>query len=798
MPLKAVIFDLDGVITDTAEYHFQGWKRLADEEGIPFDRADNEQLRGVSRRESLRRILQDRPLSEERMLEMMRRKNRYYQEMLEQISSHDLLPGVEALLAELDTSGVPYAIASASRNAREVVQRLGIGERLAAIADGSSVPRTKPAPDLFRFAAAQLNRPPHCCLVVEDAAAGVAAALRAGMPALALGPEERFSELDGERGRFTHRQSLEAVTLDQLRGMVDPDPLWTVVQKAFDSERQHHMETVFTTGNGYFASRGSFEEGYPRDNALTLAHGVFDDIPIAVTELVNLPNWLNVRLHLDGQLFRLDQGTILNFDRRLDLQRAILQRHVRWQAPDGLVVDISFERFISYADPHLAALRLLVTPVNRDTVLQIEAGIDGHVANDDLLHWEHMAQGQYAGDQRDGDSRAGVVWLHSRTRHTALELCAAATTVAGSDAALQAANCPHYPAQILSQELPQAQTLQIEKMVAYTTSRDQGDTDHEACVKGSSTVVGRAVTELSGRTYDELMRTHVHAWESVWRDIDVLIEGDDEAQLAARFNLFQLQIAAPRHDDRVSIGAKTLSGLGYRGHVFWDTEIFILPFFTYTQPHIARNLLCYRYHTLEGARRKALANGYRGAQYAWESALTGDEVTPSWVPSFAGTGLVRIWTGDIEIHITSDIAYALVQYWRASCDDAFMRDYGAEIILDTARFWADRAEEEEVDGERRYSYRDVIGPDEYHEHIDNNVYTNRMAQWHLETAQSVWKWLLDAYPQKAEALKEELQLAPQELQRWRDVARHIVIHHDRESGRDCSVEATLSTWLTGS
>src|SRR5690606_18278762 len=156
------------------------------------------------------------------------------------------------------------------------------------------------------------------------------------------------------------------------------------------------------------------------------------------------------------------------------------------------------------------------------------------------------------------------------------------------------------------------------------------------------------------------------------------------------------------------------------------------PFFTYTQPEIARNLLLYRYNTLPGARRKARANGFRGAQYAWESALTGDEVTPTWVPDFTGQKLVRIWTGDIEIHISADVAYAIMQYWRVTCDDQFMRDYGAEIILDTARFWADRAELEEVDGQRQYSYRDVIGPDEYHEHVDNNIYTNRMAQWHLE------------------------------------------------------------------
>ena len=143
------------------------------------------------------------------------------------------------------------------------------------------------------------------------------------------------------------------------------------------------------------------------------------------------------------------------------------------------------------------------------------------------------------------------------------------------------------------------------------------------------------------------------------------------SQLELRFNLFQLLIAAPRGDERVNIGAKTLSGYGYRGHSFWDTEIYMLPFFTYTRPEIARGLLSYRWHNLPGARKKAAGNGFRGAQFPWELAGTGEEVTPTWVPHQTDpTQLVRIWTGDIELHISADIAFAIWQYWRASGDDS--------------------------------------------------------------------------------------------------------------------------------
>lgn len=764
MNLAAVIFDLDGVLTDTAEYHYLAWKKLADEEGLAFSREDNEKLRGVSRRASLQLILGGQPVDEAAMQAMMDRKNGYYQQMLAQVSPADLLPGVARLLDELDAAGIPYAVASASRNAPEVVGRLGIAERPALVAHGGSVPQAKPAPHLFRYAAAQMGVWPAHCLVVEDAAAGIAAAVAAGMAALALGPAQRFGALLAGNGRVTRRDSLAQVSAADLQQMTAVDPHWTVTQTAFDPAQQRHMETVFTLGSGYFASRGSLEEGHPGDHPLTLAHGIFDDMPIAFTELANLPNWLDLELHIDGHAFRLDQGETLHFRRALDLQHGVLRREVRWRAPSGVVVDLSFERFISYAAERVGAMRLLATAVNQPCHLRLAAGINGHVANDDLLHWRHLNQGE----------TDGAIWLHSVTRHSGIELAAAAVVQVDGDTAVAAQQCSGQPRFIVEQTLAAGQSCRVDKLAAYAAGRD--------AVANAGAVVARATAALRGATYDALLAAHRAAWDAVWDDCDVIIEGDEEAQLAVRFNLFQLLVAAPQRDERVSIGAKTLSGLGYRGHVFWDTEIFILPFFIFTRPRAARNMLMYRYHTLPGARRKAAQNGFRGAQYAWESAVSGDEVTPRWVPDFEGQQLVRIWTGDIEIHISADVAYAIVQYWRATGDDAFMRDYGAEIILDTARFWGDRAELEEAGGQRRYAFRDVIGPDEYHDHVDNNTFTNRMAQWHLQTAVGVLNWLQNNHPQKAEELAAQLQLTGDLLAHWQDVIDHVIILHDEETG----------------
>jgi beta-phosphoglucomutase len=764
MILKAVLFDLDGVLTDTAEYHYLAWKKLAEAEGFPFSREANEKLRGVSRRESLQLILAGRQVDEATMQSMMDRKNGYYQEMLAQVSPQDLLPGVIRLLDELDAAGIPYGLASASRNAASVVAQLGIAHRLAVVADGHSVERPKPAPDLFRYGAAMLNVPPGECLVVEDAAAGIVAAVSAGMPALALGPAERFETLLHQHNRVQRRDSLANVSLADLAQILQPDETWLVIQPDFDPAQQHHMETVFTLGSGYFASRGSFEEGYPGERPLTLAHGIFDDMPVSVTELANLPNWLSLTLTVDGQTFRLDQGTLLYFRRSLNLYQGVLQRQVRWQSPTGVILDLTFERFVSYAQEQVGALRVLVTAVNQPCQLRFTSGINGHVANDDLLHWHHQGQGQ----------TNETIWLHSQTRHSGIQLGTAASVAVTGEGAIAGQHCDGQPGFVVERPLTPGQTVQFDKLVAYAADRD--------AVDQAADVIGRAITLLDDAAYDEVKAAHVAAWARLWDDCDVVIEGDAEAQLAVRFNLFQLLVAAPQHDERVSIGAKTLSGLGYRGHVFWDTEIFILPFFSYVRPKIARNMLMYRYHTLAGARRKAAGNGYRGAQFAWESAVTGDEVTPRWVPDFEGKELVRIWTGDIEIHISADIAYAIMQYWQVTGDDAFLRDYGAEIILDSARFWGDRAEPEEVDGQRRYAFRDVIGPDEYHDHVDNNTYTNRMAQWHLQTAVALLDWLQNNYPAKALQLIADLDLNDDTLAHWQDVIAHVIIYHDAETG----------------
>jgi trehalose/maltose hydrolase-like predicted phosphorylase len=535
--------------------------------------------------------------------------------------------------------------------------------------------------------------------------------------------------------------------------------LWTITEDSFDPQKQHHKETIFTIGNGYLATRGAFEEGYPADRRATFIHGVFDEAPIVFTELANAPDWLPLTVYLGGERFSMDTGVIESFHQVLNLRTGLLIRTVRWRSPAGLVATLTFERFASLADEHLLFMRCRVTPEFAGTV-EFRAGLNGNMHNHGLVHWQWLGQGK----------QDEIIYLYNRTRSTDIEIATAmqVTNVMGHEIVRQEWDVQNAPTLMVRLEAIPGQTVGIDKRVAVFTSRE---------VEAAEVINAAVNRARDGVTWETALEANNQAWAEEWARTDVVIEGDDEAQISIRFNLFQMLIAAPRHDDRVNIGAKTLSGFGYRGHAFWDTEIFMLPLFIYTAPHIAKNLLNYRYRNLPGARRKAQANGFEGAQFPWESADTGNEVTPTWVPHFADhTQLVRIWTGDIEIHISADIAHAAYQYWQATADDDWFVEKGAELILDTAKFWASRAEWNAE--AKRYEYNDVIGPDEYHEHVDNNAYTNRLAQWNLQTALEVLEWLKQRVPEKAKDLIGLLDLNEQRLEHWCQVIDKIYLHID--------------------
>lgn len=544
--------------------------------------------------------------------------------------------------------------------------------------------------------------------------------------------------------------------------------LWQLTERRFRPDEQQHHETLFTIGNGYLGTRGAFEEGYEGDTPATLVHGIYDHAPnTLVPELVNAPNWLDLRLTVDGTPFsviydttdvmRLPQGVLFGYERTLDLRRALLRREALFRAQSGAVVRVVFERFASLADQHVLAQRLHLVAVEGNPTIEVESALDADVSNNGVRHWLPDAL-----VTADGDT----IGVEVTTAQSGYVLGMASRLL--SPQPVESAASALRPTSATRFSLAREESATLVKLTTVYTSRD---------VPGRPLDAARVrLDEAAGQGWDALLAAHEAEWAEYWDTADIRIEGDDEVQQALRFTTYHFLIAAPRHDERVSIGAKTLSGLGYKGHVFWDTELFIVPPLVLSQPELARNLLMYRYHNLEGARNKARANGYEGAMYPWESTDTGEETTPQWSDPQPDGTRIRIWTGDHEQHISTDIAYAVWLYWRWTGDDAFLRRYGAEIILDTAVFWGSRVEK----AGDHYELSLQIGPDEYHENINDSVFVNRMVVWHLETALRLVDYLREHAHDDAQRLIDALGLTPDRLAHWRDIAANMFIPFDEE------------------
>jgi trehalose/maltose hydrolase-like predicted phosphorylase len=302
--------------------------------------------------------------------------------------------------------------------------------------------------------------------------------------------------------------------------------------------------------------------------------------------------------------------------------------------------------------------------------------------------------------------------------------------------------------------------LTFRRYVAIATSSDTAD---------PLIATIRHVQGLRWDDFEHAIAAHAARWNAVWKRADVRIPGSTATEQALRFNAYHL-ISAADHDPRVSVGARALTGRAYEGHVFWDVEIFKLPFYLHTVPEVARSLLLYRHNTLGGARRRARERGYRGASYAWESTSTGDDVTPRSIHLKTTGKEIPIFTGTQQIHVTAGVAHGVWRYWEATRDVQFMGDAGVEILVETARFWASRA----TPGPRHFHIREVVGPDEYHHSVNDNAYTNWMARFNLERALEAVAWMRQTAPNAWSALAERLNVSTEELSVWATVARELL------------------------
>jgi len=555
---------------------------------------------------------------------------------------------------------------------------------------------------------------------------------------------------------------------------VDP---WRIREDSFDPASIARSETIFALANGWLGMRGSFEEGRCTATPGTYINGFFEETPIAYGEtaygyaknrqvMVNVADAKVIRLFVDDEPLDLSTGALLSYERALDLREGVLDRKLRWRSPGGRDVEVRVRRLVSLTRQHAAAIEYSAAVSGRPVRLRLESAINADVPNAaagaDPRVGSHLLQRPLvtAGVSAAGRSAS----LRQETRNTKLALACAVThdvqlPAGGTVKESAAAGAEEAVFRVEIAAAP-GTALRLVKYIGYRASR-------EHAARGLADRAAEAAAEAAALGFDALCAEQANLLASFWRRADVRIEGDDGLQQGLRFNIWSLLQSAGR-DGRTSLAAKGLTGQGYEGHYFWDTEIYALPFFVYTKPEIARSLLLYRVNLLDKARARAAEMSQRGALYPWRT-IGGEETSPYYP---AGTA---------QYHIDADIVHALRKYLDAVPDRDLLLQGGAEMVFETARLWADLGDFiPDENGE--FCINEVTGPDEYSALVDNNLYTNMMARENLEFAAALADRLGAEDVEEMRRISRAISLAPSEIERWRAAARRMRIPYDRDRG----------------
>ena len=554
---------------------------------------------------------------------------------------------------------------------------------------------------------------------------------------------------------------------------------WILRNAEFKPENLLQFNSVFAVSNGYLSFKGNLAEDRSGAGPVTIINGVYDELDMfgqlrasgsgrpwlnparfdsagKSPGVANLPSPLLTRVYVGDCEVALELGEVSGFRQELDLRSGLYSYEFKYRDSAGRTTRIEMERFASLKYPHRAYMRYRVTPVDHEAAIRIESGIDGRV------HSSATRERQFEILDRSAEA-CGCCRMNVRTpargidvRMAVNETCnwqmpeAKVVGVVEHDAAYVAyefATQPNVP-------------IEINRAIVLACSEDRRH--------GCECNFEREIEAAGSVSFNVALAENQAEWDRLWRGSDVMIEGDSRSQLYLRFCIFHLLAAAPRFSDRLNVPVKLLTGDYYQGNTFYDTDVYIEPFYMFTQPEYARTCLNHRYYGLEQGRRTAGAQGYRGAKLAWQAGPYGEECLGPWY-HFVHT----------NIHINADVAHSLMQYAWATGDTAFMRSAGVEMLVEFARFYASRAE---YDADRdAYDIHDVSGPDEGHCHSTNNFYTNYLAgqtmRWAADELEALQKRDSDA----AANLLKRLKIEEAEPDNWRGVAERLTLLFDPES-----------------
>lgn len=555
---------------------------------------------------------------------------------------------------------------------------------------------------------------------------------------------------------------------------------WAIVEDAFDVETNLRDETIFAIGNGYIGMRGTFEEGYngPLGTSVngTYLNGFYESEPIIYGEeaygyarysqtMLNVTDGKIIKLLLDDEEFDLFQGKIISYERKLDFKDGILVRDVVWESPLGKQVKIVINRIVSLSQKHLAAISYKVIPLNFDGTIKLISAINGEVQNQSSK-----------GDPRAGSVLSGQVLqteekhiedsfgaIRQNTKNTKFTLLCSMENSIETDNNYERATeiRDQYVAVIYKIDAKENKEISLTKFISYHTSKDYSENELYTLAK-------ETVKSAKEKGFEALLKDQKQFMNNFWYRSDVEIYGDPALQQSIRFNEFHLLQSVGR-DGKTNISAKGLTGEGYEGHYFWDTETFILPFFLYTNPEISKGLLEYRYSTLDKARERAKELAQKGALYAWRT-IDGEE-TSAYYPA-----------GTAQYHINADIIYALKKYMDATDDIHFFLNKGAEMLFETARLWADLGDYISDKDGLRFVINGVTGPDEYTAIVNNNTYTNIMAKEHLMYAYDTVKLLKRNHGVEFNSIAAKISLKEDEVEEWKRAADLMYIPYSQELG----------------
>jgi alpha,alpha-trehalose phosphorylase len=820
----AVLFDLDGVLVTTRAMHAAAWKRTFDEflgswdarhgtKNAPFDERTDYAIYvdGKPRQAGVRDFLDSRGIElsegephasaeEESVWGVANRKDLLVEEEFER-AGVEVFPGSVAWIRELRWSGLKTAVVSSSRNVTAVLEHAGITNLFDAQVDGDTALELhlagKPAPDTFLEGARRLGVSPGRAVIVEDALAGVQAG-RAGKFELVIGVDR-----DGHAADLAaHGADLVVADLSELLAAPDekvhragprehrllaaakriiaatddyaPDP-WRLVEHRYNPDYIEQTETLFAVSNGFLGIRGSFEEGEPSYRPETLLNGFHETWPIVYPEsahgfattgqtIVPVPDGTIIRLFVDEHPVTCQTAEVREFQRVLDMRRGVLDRSVVYQLADGRRFRVDTKRFVSLAQRHLACIRYEVTAVDAPSRLVISSELrtsHGSPQGPSLDPRQSRAFTDEVLRPYVGRVEGTRVIRTYRTAQSGLAVAA------GMDHDLDEGTSTSVPAEFDSScahvvfefDAAPGQTVGLTKWLAYHYGpEDAADLADRA---------GLTLHRARGYGHAGALADHQREVRAFWERSEIVWEGEWAGQQAFHFSLFTILQASLRSEGH-GVPAKGLTGTGYEGHYFWDTEMYVLPFLIHTSPAVARSLLMHRVRMLPAARRRAREVGCSGALFPWRT-INGEEASAYYA---AGTA---------QYHIDADIAYALDQYVRVTGDTDLLFGHGVELLVETARMWADLGFYSERRG-GRFVINKVTGPDEYTTVVDNNLFTNLMAAENLRIAADSVDRVRGESPADFRRLVDRTGLRDEEVEAWRRAADEIYIPYDDRAG----------------